>query len=575
MFKKSLVAAAIFTAYGASSASALWVRNYHLIHRPIKDSVSVAIDPVVQGRARYTTEFTADPVLGALSGQRPMHVEVTTNNLFPVWARTYMRPGENANPPIYQDMLDLDPNDQHPTSDGGMIICGNYVYQPSSGAPGANGTFLLKVNAAGGVQWYREYPRVDSFNSVIEVPTGGGGNGGYIVCGDDSLPNAPVEALIVRTDPVGNVVWSRNIWSLKNGVQGDASFNQVIFYSNPQQNPWWALTGYCNERTPAAGGAPGDADVLLTLVDTTGGVIFNAAYGATTIAVPNGVAGMVEVGNSLATLANGAVQPDIVITGNVTATCLQGCNGSVFDDILAMRIVPGGGVAYSMRYDIQGQPDSGVYVKTQGGRTVVQADTITNYRSGPGTLSDDVALLRLDPNGNPWFATEIFGGPRSDTAAQFYLPTANNPVHTIMLNTTLSYGVVFPVPYLIERLPSILHRCQDNVAQHPRIDTPMPRLDALWEQSTVPSTPRELVAVNLDLARQVICKKILVPDLNLDGVISVADIGPFVMALTRPDEYLMTFGEDADLLAGDLNGDGELTVSDIGLFVEALTNPPE
>lgn len=571
MLRKSLVAAAAFGAYGVSSASAqLYVRNYHLIHRPPKDSISVAIDPVQQGRARYTTELMADAFLGALPAQRPMHVEVTTNNLFPVWARTYIRPGENLVPPPFQDTLDILPNDQHPTSDGGMILCGDYLSQPVNGGPAADGTFLLKLTNLGMVQWYREYPRIDSFNSVIEVPTVGGAPG-YLVCGDDELqPGAPLEALVVRTDLNGNVLWSRNMWSVKNGFQGEASYNQIIQYANIQGG-WWALTGYANERRNTATTQRVDADVLVTLIDTNGNVIFNAAYGATNQAIPNGVVGMVEVGNSIATLANGGAQPDMVITGNVTGACLQGCAGNAFDDILAFRVLPGGAVAYSARYDIQNQPDSGVYVKTMGSRTVIQADTITNYRSGPGALSDDIALLRLDPLGNQFFATEVFGGPRSDTAAQFYLPNLMTPVHTVMLNTTLSYGVAFPVPYLIERLPNILQRCQDNVAQHPRIDTPMPRLDAFHEPRDVPSTPRQLLAITIDVGRTVICKKRLVADLNADDVISVADIGPFVLALTNPAQYLATFGENADLETADVNGDGSVTVADIGPFVNLLT----
>ena len=59
-------------------------------------------------------------------------------------------------------------------------------------------------------------------------------------------------------------------------------------------------------------------------------------------------------------------------------------------------------------------------------------------------------------------------------------------------------------------------------------------------------------------------------DLNCDGVVSVADIGAFVLVLTNPAEYASQF-PDCDALNGDLNGDGAVTVSDIGLFVALLT----
>ncbi|MGE3181985.1 MAG: S8 family serine peptidase [Phycisphaerae bacterium] len=58
----------------------------------------------------------------------------------------------------------------------------------------------------------------------------------------------------------------------------------------------------------------------------------------------------------------------------------------------------------------------------------------------------------------------------------------------------------------------------------------------------------------------------LLGDMNCDGVISIADIGPFVLALTDPTGYALQF-PDCDVLRGDLNADDLVTVSDIGLFV--------
>lgn len=59
-------------------------------------------------------------------------------------------------------------------------------------------------------------------------------------------------------------------------------------------------------------------------------------------------------------------------------------------------------------------------------------------------------------------------------------------------------------------------------------------------------------------------------DLNCDGAISVADIGPFVLALTNEAGYFSTF-PNCNRSNADLNADGNVTVSDIGLFVSALT----
>lgn len=62
----------------------------------------------------------------------------------------------------------------------------------------------------------------------------------------------------------------------------------------------------------------------------------------------------------------------------------------------------------------------------------------------------------------------------------------------------------------------------------------------------------------------------LAGDMNCDGMISVADIGPFVLALTDPSSYALVFS-NCDIQLGDLNDDGIVSVGDIGAFVALLT----
>lgn len=62
----------------------------------------------------------------------------------------------------------------------------------------------------------------------------------------------------------------------------------------------------------------------------------------------------------------------------------------------------------------------------------------------------------------------------------------------------------------------------------------------------------------------------LTGDMNCDGLVSVADIGPFVLGLTDPTGYAAQFPA-CDALNGDTNNDGLVSVSDIGGFVALLT----
>ena len=54
--------------------------------------------------------------------------------------------------------------------------------------------------------------------------------------------------------------------------------------------------------------------------------------------------------------------------------------------------------------------------------------------------------------------------------------------------------------------------------------------------------------------------------MNCDGVVTVSDIGPFVLAVTDPTAYAAQF-PNCDIDQADLNNDGSVTVSDIGPFV--------
>lgn len=59
-------------------------------------------------------------------------------------------------------------------------------------------------------------------------------------------------------------------------------------------------------------------------------------------------------------------------------------------------------------------------------------------------------------------------------------------------------------------------------------------------------------------------------DMNCDGVITVADIGGFVLAITDPAGYAAAFPA-CDINNADINDDGVITVADIGPFVALLT----
>lgn len=68
------------------------------------------------------------------------------------------------------------------------------------------------------------------------------------------------------------------------------------------------------------------------------------------------------------------------------------------------------------------------------------------------------------------------------------------------------------------------------------------------------------------------CGSFITCDSNCDGVITVSDIGPFVLALTQGQTAYEAEYPNCDFVCNnDANGDGSVTVSDIGNFVSCVT----
>lgn len=89
------------------------------------------------------------------------------------------------------------------TADGGYILAG---YTTSYGDP-ADG-WLVKIDAAGNLQWSKKYgdgnPYGERIFNIIQTA-----DGGYAFCGDHKYIPGIVDAMLVRTDANGNLLWAR------------------------------------------------------------------------------------------------------------------------------------------------------------------------------------------------------------------------------------------------------------------------------------------------------------------------------------------------------------------------------
>jgi choice-of-anchor B domain-containing protein len=97
----------------------------------------------------------------------------------------------------------------------------------------------------------------------------------------------------------------------------------------------------------------------------------------------------------------------------------------------------------------------------------------------------------------------------------------------------------------------------------------LPQFNGLW--NNYPYLPSGII-IGSDIERGMFVWRLMRKgDMNCDGVVDFEDIDPFVLAITRGEEYDALF-PDCDRANADVNEDGEDTFDDIDPFVQLLIN---
>ena len=148
------------------------------------------------------------------------------------------------------------------TSDGGYLASG---YTNSYGS-GETDALLIKYDASGNVVWSKVWGGAsdDATGDVISTS-----DGGYLASGyTKSYGSGGADALLIKYDASGNVVWSK-VW----GGASDDSTNNIISTSDGD----YLASGY----TMSYGS--GDKDALLIKYDNTGNVAWSKTLGGVSI----------------------------------------------------------------------------------------------------------------------------------------------------------------------------------------------------------------------------------------------------------------------------------------------------
>lgn len=125
------------------------------------------------------------------------------------------------------------------TADGGYIIGGS---TPDALSLANSDIVIIKLDAAGNLVWNRQFPRYSADYATAVLPTN---EGGYIVAGYFIEPSMPLKICLIKTDSVGNMLWSK-FW---NGIPFD-NLNSLCYLNlddNVQQthDNGYIITGTC------------------------------------------------------------------------------------------------------------------------------------------------------------------------------------------------------------------------------------------------------------------------------------------------------------------------------------------
>jgi uncharacterized protein YuzE len=291
----------------------------------------------------------------------------------------------------------------HQTSDGGYIIAGVTTL-----GVGNSDALLIKIDANGNVVWGKSYggTSYDVLYSVQQTS-----DGGYILAGwTNSFGAGNRDILLIKTDPNGNVEWVK-VW----GGSADDIAQAVKISSDG---------GYILFGTTFSFGA-GDADFLLIKTDPSGNIQWSKTYGGTIEErgfsfhqTPDG--GYVLVGSTYSFGIGG----DILLiktdaNGNIQWSKIYG--GSDYDWPYSLdRIADGGYIlagpthSFSTSADIflikMDENGNVVWSKTYGGAGFDWAFSVKTTSDGGyavagwttsyGAGSTDVFLVKTDGNGN-------------------------------------------------------------------------------------------------------------------------------------------------------------------------------
>ncbi|MBP6825726.1 MAG: T9SS type A sorting domain-containing protein [Saprospiraceae bacterium] len=273
--------------------------------------------------------------------------------------------------------------DVRQTPDGGYIVAG-YSRSADGDAGGNKGAWdcwVLKLDAAGNLQWEQNYGGSGTDAAYAVQLTA---DGGYIVAGntqsidgDVGGTNGGVDYWVLKLDASGNIQWEQNY----GGSAQDAAYSIEL-----TSDGGYVVAGASQSVNGDVGGNLGAQDYWIIRLNASGDLLWERNYGGSNADLANEIqrtsdGGYVVAGNSFSS--------DGDVAGN---------NG--IDDCWIVKLDDSGNLQWGKVYGGISYDEAESIRQTTDGSFLVAGLTRTPEGNTGGTTIDNAWIFKTDPSGN-------------------------------------------------------------------------------------------------------------------------------------------------------------------------------
>jgi hypothetical protein len=288
------------------------------------------------------------------------------------------------------------------TTDGNFVFAGTTKSTDGDITTnhGGQDLWIVKLDASGTIIWKKTYGGAsdDVANSIIETIDGGFLVAGYSNSNDGDTPGnnqGGSDVWLIKLDNSGNIEWQKQY----GGSGGESSYPITIISTGDGNFMVNATTSSTNGDVT---GNHGGTDCWLFKINGTGDMLWQRTYGGSQNDNSNAI---IKSGDGGYIFSGGSASNDGDVVGN-----------NRYADAWIVKINSDGTIAWQKFYGGNDGDYASVRDVDATGNIVLVGYTFSKNGDIPASKgSEDLWVLRLDPNGNKLYSN-VFGGRGGDMA---------------------------------------------------------------------------------------------------------------------------------------------------------------